>query len=75
MIEAIWKTQKESLRSWFWHMSANKSESKSKDGKLDEDVFDFGVHQPITKEIVSSQGAPKEIHWNGEGKNKLRQAY
>lgn len=29
----------------------------------------------MTKEAVASQGAPKEIHWNKEGGNKLIGVY
>ena len=61
--------------SWFWHMSANESESESEDGEVDEDIFDLEDDQPMTKEAVASQGEPKEIRWNKEGENKLRGAY
>lgn len=29
----------------------------------------------MTKEAVAAQGAPKAIHWNKEGGNKLREVY
>lgn len=58
--------------SWFWHISANESESESEDGEVDEDVFDLEDDQPMTKKPVASQGAPKQIRWNNEGENKLR---
>lgn len=47
--------------SWFWHMSANKSESKTKDSEVDENIFDLENDQPMTKKGVASQGKPKEI--------------
>lgn len=61
--------------SWFWHMSANESESDSEDGELNVDLFGHEVDQPMTKEAIHSQGVPKESHWNKEGENNLRGAY
>lgn len=61
--------------SWFWHMSANESESESEDGEMDETISDLEDDQPMTKEAVASQGAPKTIQWNKEGENKLRGMY
>lgn len=52
--------------TWFWNMSANKSESESDEGgQLDEDEPDF----------ESRTEAAKEISWNKEGENKLRGIY
>lgn len=53
---------KEEPGSWFWHISANKSESETEDSEVDEDVFDLEDNQPMTKEAVASQGKPKKIY-------------
>ena len=63
------------LESWFWHMSANESKLESENDEVDEDIFDLEDDLPMTKEAIASQGKLKEIHWNKEGKNKLRGAY
>lgn len=62
-------------KSWFQHISANKSELKSEDSEVDENIFDFEDDQPITKEAVASQGKPKEICQNKKGENKLKKVY
>lgn len=56
-------------------MRANKSESESEDGKIDETISNLGVNQLFTKETIAFWNVTKTIQENKKSENELREIY
>ena len=66
------KEVEEEEETWFWHESANESESDTED---DGGYSDIEREESKTEEEAAPPKPPKKIHWDKKGEDNLRGFY
>ena len=61
--------------TWFWHESANETNSDTEEEGDDVAESDLDLEEPRIKQAVSPDVSKTEIRWNKEGEDRLRGGY
>lgn len=61
--------------TWFWHESANETNSDTEEEGDDVAESDLDLEEPRIKQAVNPDVCKTEIKWNKEGEDRLRGGY